>query len=119
MIDRKVSGRSYLNILLNGLNKTIIMTAQPMVQPKIVPGTLVNTSVVGTIMQISGGGGILNIYQSVHYVNTTDNITLRVNDFTCFRDLETPRTFSIPNQTLRTPGHSALKPIKTGLCWEN
>jgi len=31
------------------------MTAQPMVQPTIVPGTLVNTILVGTIMQIAGG----------------------------------------------------------------
>jgi hypothetical protein len=54
------------------------MTTQPMVQPTIVPRTSVNTGVVGTIMQITGGGEILNIYQSVSYVNTTDNITLRV-----------------------------------------
>jgi len=42
-----------------------------------------------------------------------------LSETSCFHDLENPRTFSIPNQTLWTPGHSTLKPIKTGLCWEN
>lgn len=53
------------------------MTAQLMVQPTVVPRTLVNTSLVGTITHITGGG-ILNIFQSVSYANTTDSITPRV-----------------------------------------